>query len=113
MASNKELGCYPWISLTEVSAMPTPLTLSSRVRWSDNQLAATVDQEVVVLSVERGSYYGLDDIGSEIWQRLANAVRVDALCASLAEKYDADRATIERDVLHLLEKLATEGLISV
>ena len=96
-----------------MSAAANPPSLTSLVRWSDDQLAATVDQEVVILSVERGSYYGLDDIGSEIWQRLANAVRVDALCASLTEKYDADRATIERDVLHLLEKLAAEGLISV
>ncbi len=96
-----------------MSAAANPPSLTSLVRWSDDQLAATVDQEVVILSVERGSYYGLDDIGSEIWQRLANAVRVDALCASLAEKYDADQATIERDVLHLLEKLSAEGLISV
>ena len=93
--------------------MTTPLSLTSRVRWSDDQLAATVDQEVVILSVERGSYYGLDDIGSEIWQWLANEMRVDALCASLTEKYDADKATIEHDVLELLGKLAAEGLITV
>ena len=93
--------------------MPTPLSVSSLVRWSDDQLAATVDQEIVILSVERGSYYGLDDIGSEIWQQLANPVRVDALCATLAAKYDADRSIIERDVLGLLEKLVAEGLVSV
>jgi hypothetical protein len=93
--------------------MVTPVSLTSFVQWSADQLAATVDQEVVILSVERGSYYGLDDIGSEIWQRLATAVRVDALCTSLAEKYEADRPTIERDVLQLLEKLVAEGLISV
>ena len=93
--------------------MPTSLSLSSLVRWSDDQLAATVDQEIVILSVERGSYYGLDDIGSEIWQQLAQPISVGVLCDALAAKYDADRAIIERDVLGLLEKLVAEGLVSV
>jgi len=92
--------------------MPTPLSLSSLVRWSDDQLAATVDQEIVILSVERGSYYGLDDIGSEIWQQMATPVSIGALCDALAAKYDADRATIERDVLTLLETLVAEGLVT-
>lgn len=92
--------------------MPTPLSLNSLVRWSDEQLAATVDQEIVILSVERGSYYGLDDIGSEIWQQMATPVSVGALCDALEAKYEADRATIERDVLALLESLVAEGLVT-
>ena len=93
--------------------MADPVTLSSSVRWSDDQIAANVDREVVILSIERGFYFGLDEIGGEIWQRLANPVRVDSLCDTLAASYDADRATIERDVLALLQGLAAEGLIQV
>jgi len=93
--------------------MAPTLTLSSVVRCSDRQLAAEVDGEVVMVSVERGRYYGLDDIGSEIWRRIAAPVRVGALCSALASEYDADPASIERDVLALLERLAAEGLIEV
>jgi hypothetical protein len=93
--------------------MLAPLSLSSTVQWSNDQIAATVDREVVILSVERGSYYGLDEIGSEIWEKISNPVRVDALCDFLASKYDADRGTIEQDVLALLERLAAEGLVSI
>jgi hypothetical protein len=85
----------------------------SLVQWSGDPIAAPVDEEIVILSVERGTYYGLDDIGSEIWQRLETPVRVDVLCDALAAKYEGDRATIERDVLQLLESLAADGLISV
>jgi len=93
--------------------MPASLSLSSTVQWSNDQIAATVDREVVILSVERGSYYGLDEIGSEIWEKMSNPVRVDALCDLLAANYDAERGTIERDVLALLERLVAEGLVSV
>ena len=93
--------------------MPTPLSLTSVVQLSGDHIAAPVDDEMVVLSIERGSYYGLDDIGSEIWRRLATPIRVDVLCDGLAEKYEADRATIERDVISLLERLVSEGLVSL
>ncbi|HKX11300.1 MAG TPA: PqqD family peptide modification chaperone [Stellaceae bacterium] len=93
--------------------MSDELTLSSTVQWSSDQIAATVDREIVILSVERGSYYGLDEIGSEIWQQLVNPIRVGALCDALAANYDADRGTIEHDVLVLLKGLAAEGLIQV
>ena len=93
--------------------MPVSLSLNSVVRWSDDQLAAAVDDEVVILSVERGSYYGLDDIGSDIWERLAQPIRVDDLCQALTNKYDADSAVIRSDVLQLLERLVSEGLVLV
>jgi hypothetical protein len=93
--------------------MPPPLSLTSVVQLNSDHIAAPVDDEIVILSIERGSYYGLDDIGSEIWQRLATPVRVDTLCDALTVKYDAERSIIERDVLTLLEKLITEGLVSL
>lgn len=93
--------------------MSTPLSLSSRVRWSDDQLAASVDQEIVILSVERGSYYGLDDIGSEIWRQMADPIPVASLCDALEVKYEVERTTLERDIIALLEKLVAEGLVSV
>ena len=91
--------------------MPASLSLTSIVQLSDEQIAAPVDDETVILSVQRGSYYGLDSIGTEIWQRLAAPIQVASLCNQIMEKYDADRVTIERDVLALLEKLISEGLV--
>lgn len=93
--------------------MTQPLSLACVVRWSSDQIAAPVDGEMVILSIERGAYYGLDDIGSEIWQCMATPISIDALCDVLESKYDADRPTIERDVIALLGKLVTDGLVSV
>jgi len=33
-------------------------------------LTAEVDGEIVMMSIEQGRYFGLDDIGSDIWKRL-------------------------------------------
>lgn len=88
------------------------LSAQSVVEWQPGPLAADIGGEVVLMSVERGNYFGLDDIGSEIWRRLERPVRVADLVAGLATDYDADLATIERDVLALLQDLARHGLIA-
>jgi hypothetical protein len=93
--------------------MTVPLSLTSLIKLANNLISAPVDGELVILSVERGTYYGLDEIGTEIFQRLETPVGVDALCEDLAAKYAADRQTIERDVLTLLESLLAEGLVTV
>lgn len=74
-------------------------------------LAAEIGGEVVLMSVERGNYYGLDEIGSDIWRRLEQPLRVADLVTALAADYDGEVAVIERDVLDLLTKLLDNGLV--
>lgn len=93
--------------------MTAPLSLTSLVKSSNDLISAPVDGELVILSVERGTYFGLDQIGTEIWQRLESPMRVDVLCEDFVAKYAADRQTIECDVLALLESLFAEGLVTV
>ncbi|MBF0375281.1 MAG: PqqD family protein, partial [Alphaproteobacteria bacterium] len=62
------------------------------------------------MSVDRGVYCGLDAIGSDIWRRLEQPIRVDALCADLARDYDAPDETIAADVLALLARLLEQEL---
>ncbi len=93
--------------------MPTatiqPETLISR---SESPLSAEVQGEVVLMNLDRGQYYGLDDIASDVWRRLEAPLTVHALCTALANEYTADPAAIERDVLALLEQMRAFGLIA-
>lgn len=67
----------------------------------------------MLMSIARGRYVGLDDIGSDIWRRLQEPQMVGSLCASLAQDYDADPEIIEREVIELLGKLQEHGLVEV
>jgi hypothetical protein len=89
------------------------LSFASMVSRSGDHLAANIDDELVLMDVEQGNYYGLNSIGADIWQRLEGEVVVSELCAALSVEYDADIDTISREVLVLLERLAEEGLIEV
>jgi len=74
-------------------------------------LAAAVHDETVMMDIESGRYYGLDDIGSAIWQRLEAPRRFGTLIDSLVADYDADRAVIAEDVRKLLSIMAEHKVV--
>ena len=88
------------------------LTSSSIVKRSDGFIHAEVDDEVVALNIDRGTCYGLNLVGSRIWNIIENPVTIDGICSRLMAEYDVDAATCERQVLDLLEELRGEGLIT-
>lgn len=78
---------------------------------SPSVLAAEVEGEIVMMSIERGSYFGLDDIGSDVWKRIEQPCTFAALIDGLAAAYDADRATIAADVRALLDRMAAQDVV--
>jgi len=92
---------------------PQTISLENTVAWSGKQLAAEIHNEVVLMDVERGCYYGLDEIGSEIWRAVENPLAVHSLCQSLTKKYKADPAIVASDVLTLLNNMYARELIVV
>ena len=89
------------------------IQLENKIARSEGFITSTVDDEVMMMSIEKGHYYGLDDIGSHIWQQLENPVRVADLCAQLSTEFNVDQDQCETDVLAFLNELADEGMISI
>jgi hypothetical protein len=78
----------------------------------DNKLAAAdVDGRTVVLSVGAGSYFDFNQIGSEIWNMLADPCCVREIFQRLLQQHEVDAETLSRDVTHFLQILIDERLI--
>lgn len=84
---------------------------STWVRRNPDLLVADVDGEVVMMNEKVGEYYGLEDTGSDLWNRLAEPTTVGALLTALENDYEAEPAVIERDVIAFLANMAAKGLI--
>lgn len=95
-----------------MSATPK-IAVTTVVTHGDEQVAAEIDGEVVMMSLEQGNYYGLDSVGSRIWTLLQQPQVVSAVCDILQQEFVVDRATCECDVLEFLNRLAAEKLIRV
>jgi hypothetical protein len=88
-----------------------PIDLSSVVAQGNDHVAAEVDGEVVMMSVRKGNYYGLDLIGSRIWELIQEPKAVSELCTELTDQFDVDQSQCESDVLKFLNDLAAQDLI--
>ena len=89
------------------------INLHSTVRHSDNFLSQRIDDEVVMISIEQGSYFSLDEVGSIIWDELARPKPISSLCEFLVAHSDADQQQCEDDVLEFLHTLHAEGMINI
>jgi hypothetical protein len=97
-----------------MSNVPTespPIEGRTLISRSTGLLVAPVHDETVMMDVEKGHYYGLDDIGTEIWRRLESPRTFSALVDSLAADYDADPTVIAEDVRKLLSIMAAHRVI--
>jgi hypothetical protein len=72
---------------------------------------ADVDGQRVVMSPADFGYFGLDSIGSDVWDRLTQDVTLDQLVDDLATTYTTDTATVLADVTDFLSALDAAGLL--
>jgi hypothetical protein len=87
------------------------MNLNTTLRASKDVLATDVGGEAVLMHVERGIYYGLNELGAVVWKRLDAPVSVAALCEAVTDEFAVDRETCEHDVLKLLAELKDAGLV--
>jgi len=79
---------------------------------SEEVLSQEVNGETVLLDLEGESYFGLNEVGTRIWQLLKTEQCVADTLDTLSEEYDVSREQLENDVGDLLGKLAAAGLIA-
>lgn len=93
--------------------MINEIELGSIVKQSENVTGAEVDDSLVLLNLQRGSYFSLDTMGRSVWRHIENPMGVGALCGTLANEYEGDIAEIEKDVLEFLSEMHERSLISI
>ena len=74
-------------------------------------IAAEVDHEIVALNIDEGMCYGLNRVGSRVWNLLAEPIRIADLCVILLTEYKVEPNVCEQQVVALLEQLRSENLI--
>jgi hypothetical protein len=80
---------------------------------SKENVSCSLGDEAAILHMKSGVYYGLDPVGARIWSMLGEPKTVLELREAIVSEYDVEPARCEGDLLALLEKLRTEGLIEI
>jgi hypothetical protein len=75
-------------------------------------MTRTVGDEVVILDLATGTYFGLDPVGARIWELMGEGKTLAEVCDRMLDEYEVTREELERDVLRLAEDLVEHGLIA-
>lgn len=87
------------------------ITPTTRLMRTTDVLASDVDGELVMMDVKSGSYFNLDRVGTDIWNRLEAPLSLGELCAALEQSYEAETETIARDTRAFVETMLENGLL--
>lgn len=87
------------------------LTSDSKVVATPRFVSAEVGEEIILLHLENGIYFGLDTVGARIWRLLETPTTVREIEKVLLEEYDVEAERCYEEVLRLLNDLIDEGLV--
>lgn len=80
-------------------------------RWSTlRDVHVTVDGESVLLLSPRGEYFGLDDVGAQVWRAIERDDLADTI-QKLSKAFRIPAEVVAQDVTSLLGDLQKAGLI--
>ena len=93
--------------------MSTHLSGQSVVVAAKDQVSCDLQGEAAILNLANGVYYGLDLIGAQVWTLLQQPRRVEEIRDAVLREYEVEPERCQSDLLALLERLQSEGLIEV
>ena len=89
------------------------LTPETVIQRKPGLLFNEIDGEIVMLSVANSEYYGMDKVGSRIWELIENPVILKDLINTLLNEYNVGKEQCSIETLTFLEKLWNKKLINV
>src|SRR5262249_31599441 len=68
---------------------------------------------LVMMSVDKGDYVGLSEVGARIWELIDTPRELETLCSKLQEEFDVSNEICHADVEAFLKDLVHHGAIAV
>lgn len=90
--------------------MPAKISLNDSLVIRDEVVFREVGGETVLLNLKTGTYFGLDPVGTRVWQLLGNHGSLAQVLEVMLGEYDIDLECLEHDLLELCSQLCANGL---
>ena len=91
--------------------MTQHLSLDDSLLIPDEVIARELGGEMVILNLQSGIYFGLDEIGSALWELIRRHASLRKVWELASEEYDVEPGVLETDLLRLAEDLRQKGLV--
>lgn len=85
--------------------------LDGRPQRQGTVITQQVEGQTVLLRIDDGGYYAIDETGAAIWQLCDGSRAIEDIVVALLAEFDAPEATIRADVLEFVADLRRERLL--
>lgn len=85
--------------------------MATCVKRRDGLVFNRIDDEVVLFHLDMEQYYGMNAVGSRIWELLSVPQTTETLCETLAQEFDVDEEVCAEEVRGFLASLKENKLI--
>ena len=83
------------------------------VSASPHQVYTTLGSEAVVLELQASKYFGMNDVGTAVWDFLQQPREVSNVIEHIVNNYDVSADQAEVEILGFLQNLVDKGLVVV
>lgn len=87
------------------------ITLDTLISIPDGVYTQEIGDETILLDTQGGHYFGLDPVGTRMWQLIREYGALRPAYETLLTKYNVEPKRLESDLIALIAKLAEKGLV--
>jgi hypothetical protein len=89
-------------------------TQTTKFKLTQNQLSSNIADETIILNHQDGVYYGLNETGTFIWDKLkVQSLTYKNILSEILEAYEVDKDEAETDLKKVIQEMLNEKLIEV
>ena len=82
-----------------------------KFKRNSDLIGAAIDDEMVMMSVEHGQYYGLGGVGPRVWELIEQPQTMAQLVDTILEEYEVECEVCEKDLTEFLAQMEQLGLV--
>lgn len=89
------------------------MNLKQTVTLSPDVISQEVSGETVLLDLNSENYFGLDEVGTRIWQLIESSGNLQDIYDTLLAEYEVEPDQLLEDIEQLLTDIEKAGLVSL
>lgn len=96
-----------------MGAEAVTIDMNSTIVRDKDIIFSELDGEAVMVSLDHGEYYGINPIGTRIWNEIKTPRKVSELCEILMSDFNVTLEQCSKDVLIFLNTMGVKGIVKI
>lgn len=89
------------------------IDLNDIVEANSNLMIADLEGEAVLLNIQTGRYFGLNEVGTTVWSLLKKPCSIEDILTHLQGMYDVSSDALKEDLLQFLTAMEKRNLLRI